>query len=172
VAGLVLGAAFTALDVGQRLYARGAARVEAQQSARAAVERLAREIRQAGHGPAGLTALSVAEPTRIVLHVDLDGDGRAAGPSETVTWQLVGRVLRRSAGAGAQPVIGGVREFGLAYRDRQGLPTTEAADVRLVTLRLSTEPDRVAAGAPPPAVASFTTSVRLRNRPSRRPGRP
>jgi type IV pilus assembly protein PilW len=169
ITGLVLGATFTALDAGQRLYARGAAQVEAQQSARVAVERLAREIRQAGHGAVGLDAVSVAEPSRIVLHVDVDGDGLAAGPSETVTWQLVGRILRRSAGAGAQPVIGGVRDFALAYLDRHGRPTTDAAEVRVVTLRLETEPDRAAAGAPL-AVASFATSVRLRNRPRRRSG--
>ncbi len=163
VLGLVLAAALTLLDEGQRVYTFGAARVEAQQSARAALDRMAREIRQAGwsRGAQPFPALSVAEPTRLVLHLDVDGDGVIAGNGETVTWLLRGRVLRRNAGGGAQPVINGVRHLEFRYRDAHGRPTTVPDEVRAVEITLITEPDPLPAGVPG---IRLSTSVRLRNR--------
>lgn len=164
--GLLMAATFTLLDAGQRAYTQGAARVEAQQNARLALERMAGEIRQAGFAPVdpGVPAISVALPTQIVLHFDVNGDGVIAGTKETVTWSLAGRVLRRNAGAGAQPIINGVRDLLFQYRDARGQPTTVPADVRRVAITLTTEPDHVAADPSLRAQATFTTDVRLRNR--------
>jgi len=164
--GMVLAGVFGILDQGRRLYAIGAARVESQQTARIALERLAREIRHAGEGKAGaeFPAISVAEATRVVLHFDVDGDGVIAGNGETVTWLLRGRVLRRDARGGAQPIINGVRDFALSYLDAKGAPTTVPADVRTVVITLTTEPDQVAADPSRRAAMTVSTSVRLRNR--------
>src|SRR3989442_2386153 len=111
VLGLVLSGVFGILDQGQRLYAIGAARVESQQTARIALERLARDIRHAGEGKAGadFPAVSVAEPSRIVLHFDVNGDGLITANGETVTWLVRCSVLRPDAGGGAQPSINGAR---------------------------------------------------------------
>jgi Tfp pilus assembly protein PilW len=165
-AGLVLGGAFSLLHEGQRLYARGAARVEAQQSARAALERMATEIRQAGFGPmpSQFAAVAVAERSRITLQSDLDGDGAIAALRETVTWSLVGEVLRRNAGAGAQPIVNGVRELVFEYRDARGRVTAIPDEVRSVTITLTAEPDHVAGDPSRRALAVFTTGVGLRNR--------
>lgn len=166
ILGLVLAAALTVLDEGQRLYAFGAARVEAQQSARAALDRMAREIRQAGwsRGAQPFPALSVAEPTRLVLHLDLDGNGVIAGNGETVTWLLRGSVLRRNAGGGAQPIINGVRHLAFRYRDAHGRPTIVPDAVRAVEITLVTEPDPLPAAGPGRVEARLSTTVRLRNR--------
>jgi type II secretory pathway component PulJ len=166
VLGLVLTATVTLLEQGQRLHARGAARVEAQQSARVALARMATEIRQAGFGPEPgvVPAISVAEPTRIVLNSDLDGDGVLAATKETITWALVGDVLRRNAGAGAQPVINGVRELVLEYHDAHGEPTADPAAVHRVTIRITTEPHHAAADPSRRAQATFVTDASLRNR--------
>jgi type II secretory pathway component PulJ len=158
VLGLVLSATVIALDQGQRAYRHGVARVEAQQAARIALERMAREIRQAGTGLAP-AALSVAERARIVLHFDLDGDGVASGRREVVTWLLAGRVLRRDAGGGAQPIIEDVRDLELTYFDVAGRATTTPDDVRAVGITLTTESGLLAAGA-----TTMSTRVRLRNR--------
>lgn len=163
IMGLMLAGTFTLLHHGQRTYAEGAARIEAQQNARIALDRLAREIRQAGRGdgPAGVPAISVAEPTRIVLHADLDGDGVVADRRETITWRVAAGVLRRDAGGGAQPIVEGVRDLTLAYRDERGAPTTDPAAVRSVRISLTTGAD----GAPGALLAiTVTTEVRLRNR--------
>jgi Tfp pilus assembly protein PilW len=164
ILGLVLSGTFTLLHHGQRTYAEEAARVEAQQSARVALERLSREIRQAGRGDGlAVPAISVAEPTRIVLHVDLDGDGVAADRRETITWRLATGVLRRDAGGGAQPIVEGVRDFTLDYRDERGASTTDPAAVRSVRITLTTGADG-APGAARLLTTTVTTEVRLRNR--------
>jgi type II secretory pathway component PulJ len=165
ILGLVLSGTFSLLLHGQRTYAEGVARVEAQQDARVALDRLAREIRQAGNGDgqAVVPAITVAERTRIVLHNDLDGDGVAADRRETVTWRLAAGVLRRDAGGGAQPIIERVRDFTLAYGDERGASTAEPAAVRSVRIALTTG----AHGAPGTTrlpATTVTTEVRLRNR--------
>lgn len=164
--GLVMGATLALLAQGQQLYAQGAAHVEAQQSARIALERLAREIRQAGSGgaAAGFPAISVAERSRIVLHLDIDGDGVEAARGETVTWLLAGSVLRRNAGGGAQPIINGVRDLVLSYTDDRGAPTTVPEQVRAVAIVLMTEADPVSRGPARRPGTTVTTEVRLRNR--------
>jgi len=163
VFGVVSAGMFTVLDESLRVYTIGAARAESQQSGRVAVERLAGEIRTAGLGPnaAAFPAIAVAEPTRIVLHHDLDGDGTVAGPGETITWRLTGATLRRDAGGGAQPVIDGVRKFALEYLDASERAAASADDARTVVITLSTE----AAGEPADrSVTTYATRVRLRNR--------
>jgi type II secretory pathway component PulJ len=165
ILGLVLSGTFSLLLHGQRTYAEGVARVEAQQDARIALDRLAREIRQAGSGDglAPFPAITVAERTRIVLHNDLDGDGVAADRRETVTWRLAAGVLRRDAGGGAQPIIERVREFTLAYGDERGVSTAEPAAVRSVRIVLTTGADGAPGTTRLPAT-TVTTEVRLRNR--------
>src|SRR5206468_872731 len=139
--GVVSAAVFTVLQQGLHVYAVGASRAESQQSARVAVERLAGEIRTAGLGrwPATFSAIAVAEPTRIVLHHDLDGDGVIAGSGETITWRLTGATLRRDAGGGAQPVIDGVRSFALDYLDASDRAVVTADEARTVVITLVTE---------------------------------
>ncbi|MGH7392652.1 MAG: PilW family protein [Candidatus Rokuibacteriota bacterium] len=158
VLGLVLAAGLTVLDQGHRVYRHGVARVEAQQAARIALERMAREIRQAGTGLAP-AALSVVERARLVLHVDLDGDGAVSGRRETITWLLSGSVLRRNAGGGAQPIVEGVRDLEIAYFDTGGRPTHVPDEVRAVTIALTTDGGPRGAGS-----TTLRTTVRLRNR--------
>ena len=162
LSGLVLAATLNVFAQGQLAYSRGAARVESQQSARLALARMAREIRGAGSGGATLPAVAVAEPERIVIQHDLDHDGTASARGETVTWQLSTGVLRRNAGAGAQPIVNGVRALVFDYRDAAGRPTTTPTAVRSVIISLTTEPEHPGAGGS--TLTRLTTEVRLRNR--------
>lgn len=158
--GLTLAGLFTCLDQVQRAYTIGAARVGSQQSARIALERLAREIRGAGVGSGAFDAIGVAEPERIVLHADLDGDGVPTGRGETIVWRLAETVLRRDAGGGAQPIVEGVRSLRLEYLDAASRPTSVPGEVRTVVIRLTTEGGQ-AGGA---GATTLWTRVRLRNR--------
>jgi hypothetical protein len=164
VFGVVSAGLFTMLEEGLRVYTIGAARAESQQSGRVAVERLAGEIRTAGRGPraTAFAAIAVAEPTRIVLQHDLDGDGVIAGPGETITWSLTGATLRRDAGGGAQPVIDGVRRFALDYLDAADRAVATADDARTVVITLTTEAAWDLADRS--VVTTYSTRVRLRNR--------
>jgi type II secretory pathway component PulJ len=164
--GLTCGATLVLLEQGQQAWAVGAARVETQQSARAALTWLATELRLAGQGggPRILPAFSAIEPARVVLHVDRDRDGVVAGPGETITWRLAGDILRRDAGGGAQPVANGVRSLSLVYLDADGRRTTDPLAVRRITITLSIRPDHAPAHTTRGLVTTLTTEVTLRNR--------
>jgi len=140
VGGGLMASTLTLLHLGLRAWVWGAARVEAQQSARYALERLAGELREAGYDPAvaGIAPVVLAEPTRIVFQRDLDGNGVVDPTRERVTYLLRAgeTILRRDAGGGAQPVVEGVRGFRLVYLDRAGAATTDPAAVTAVRIRL------------------------------------
>ncbi len=164
--GLVAAASVPALQQVLHAYADGAARVEAQQSARVALDRLARHVRAAGFGgPAeSFAAVAIAEPSRIVLQQDLDEDGAIAGGGETVAWRLAGDVLRRDAGGGAQPIVNGVRALAFGYLDEAGAPTSTPAAVRAVRIELTTQPTTASSATTAGIVTTVATLVRLRNR--------
>ena len=140
VGGGMLAATVTLLHLGLRAWVWGAARVEAQQTARYALERLASELREAGYDPtaAGIAPVVVAEPARVAFQRDLNGNGVVDPTRERVTYLLRAgeSILRRDAGGGAQPVINGVRALQLIYLDRDGVETTDPAAVMSVRARL------------------------------------
>jgi hypothetical protein len=166
VLGLLAGAAHVTLEQGHQAWTIGAARVEAQQSARAALTWLSAEVRAAGQGMTATAsaAISVAEPTRMVLHVDKNQDGVIAVSGETIVWRLDKDILRRDTGGGGQPVINGVRGLAFSYFDAAGAPTTDPAAVRSVRITLSTRADHSRARLIEGLGATLTTEVRLRNR--------
>jgi len=140
IGGGLIASTATLLHLGVRAWLWGAAQVEAQQSARYALERMASELREAGYDPtvAGIAAVIVAEPTRIAFQRDLNGNGLVDATRERVTYLLRAgeSTLRRDAGGGAQPVIEGVRVFRLTYLDRAGAETTDPDAVIAVRVRL------------------------------------
>jgi len=166
VLALVVGATLVTLEQGQQAFAVGAARVEAQQSARVALTWLTAELRQAGEGitaPSG-PAISVAEPTRVVLHADKNHNNMLAGAGETIVWRLDHDILRRDAGGGAQPVINGVRALTFLYFDAAGAPTTIPSAVRRIHITLTTGPSHTTSIFTKNLTTTFTTEAHLRNR--------
>ena len=141
VGGGLMASTLTLLHLGLRAWVWGAARVEAQQSARYAVERLAGELREAGYDPtvAGIAPVVLAEPTHVVFQRDFNGNGVVDPTRERVTYLLRPgeSILRRDAGGGAQPVVEQVRGFRLVYLDRAGAETTDPAAVTAVRIRLA-----------------------------------
>ncbi|MBI3637996.1 MAG: hypothetical protein HY216_17510, partial [Candidatus Rokubacteria bacterium] len=73
----------------------------------------------------------------------------------------VGTTLRRTAGAGAQPIVDNVETLALAYFDGAGAPTANGAEVRTVAITVTARADASANAA---AAARLSTSVHLRNR--------
>jgi type II secretory pathway component PulJ len=159
VLGLVLAGVFSVLQSTLKTYGWGAGRVEAQQSARLALERMTTELREAGYDPrgAGIEPFVEAEPTLVTFQRDLNGNGVVDATRERVTFLVRPgeNVLRRDAGAGAQPIIDGVRRFRLSYFDRAGQPVSDPSRVTLVRLHL--EVGRAG------AVAAMQTDVSIRN---------
>jgi len=161
VAGLVLLALTGLLQHGGQAYLDGTARLEAQQDARVALERLALELRGAGIDPrgTGFPPLVNPTPTGFTIQNDLNGDGVIAGNRERITYSLTGRTLRRNAGGGAQPLIDDVEALTFAYLDAEGRPTWAPVEIRSVLIAITTGPEKAGAGA-----VTMTTQVRFRNR--------
>lgn len=159
VMALVMAASLSMLQAGLTASGWGSGRVEAQQAVRVALDRISRELRDAGYDPtaAGLGAVVVAEPSRVVFVRDLNGNGVIDPTHERVTWVLRAgeTTLRRDAGGGAQPVAEGVRRFELTYLDEDGRPTSDPA--RVASVRIEIEAGRTG------GKALMTTQVLLRN---------
>lgn len=161
LAGLVLLALTGLLQQGGQAYLDGTARLDAQQSARVALERLGRELRGAGIDPRGMGFLPLANPspTGFTIQNDLNGDGVISGNPERITYALRGRTLRRNAGGGAQPIIDDVEALTFAYLDAEGRPTRVPGEIRSVLIAVTTGPPKPGTGA-----VTMTTQVRFRNR--------
>ncbi|MGH7409069.1 MAG: PilW family protein [Candidatus Methylomirabilales bacterium] len=161
IMGLLMAATLSLLQSGLAAWGWGAGRIEAQQAVRAALERMARELREAGYDPtgAGIEAILVAESARIVFQRDLNGNGLIDPTRDRVTYLLrpSETTLRRDAGGGAQPLAEGVRRFALSYLDRDGAPTTDPA--RIASVRIEIESGRAG------PEATMATLVTLRNGP-------
>ena len=158
VVGLLMAGVVSVLAAGLASYRLGSARVDLQQGLRGALERMGRELREAGYDPtlARFAAIVVAEPGRVAFQRDLNGNGVIDPTRERVTFLLrADGVLRRDAGGGAQPLLAGVRRFALTYHARDHAPTTDPDRVALVRIELEAE----AAGVR----AVMQTEVALRN---------
>src|SRR5437867_12911170 len=86
--GLVMAATALLLQSGLAAWGWGASRVEAQQSARAALERMARELKEAGFDPtgAGCAIVRGAEPARTVFLGAVNGYGVSVPMREWLCW--------------------------------------------------------------------------------------
>ena len=164
VLSLVLAGVFSILRGAMSAYGWGAGRLEAQQSARQALDRMVTELREAGFDPtgAGVEPIVAAAPSLVTFQRDLNGNGLIDATRERVTFLVRPgeTVLRRDAGAGAQPIINGVRRFQLDYRDDTGAVTADPSRVASVRIQLEV-------GLAGPR-AAMQTEVSIRNRRARR----
>jgi Tfp pilus assembly protein PilW len=139
---VVMGVIFTFLGNSRRAYTSTSERADYQQSLRAVISLLTREIRSAGCDPidAGFDRFVTADDQRLRVRMDLDGDGDTSdtNPDEDVSWQYlpVAMELQRNGGAGNQTVLRNVTDVAFTYFDEEGnsLPATplSAADRELV----------------------------------------
>lgn len=184
VIAFVMAGLLIMLQTGQQSYLVGSNQVEAQQSARLAIERMVQEIRNAGYCPtcAGtppFTAIALQTATGFIIQNDWDGDG-AVNQTGTVTdangnvrgEQAVyafssGSLTRQEAGVDASPVTlaAGINSLTFAYQDSAGVGTLVAADIRTIVVTLTTQPQAQSAATQQGRVlVTMTDSVRLRNR--------
>ena len=80
-----------------------------------------------------------------------------------MTWRLVGDVLRRDAGGGAQPGLNAVQSLTRTYYDAAGALAIDAAAVCRITVSLTTRADHATSRTTRDLGAIFTTDVHLRN---------
>ena len=123
-----------------------------QQTARAALDMMAREIRMAGYDPMGVNrdadpsndfhGLSY-HPTELRVRADLNGNGVLTGQkdrNESIVYLYDDSTstLRRKVGKGGrQPVADHIEAFSFSYRDALGHPTTHVPSIRAVDVQVT-----------------------------------
>ena len=139
--------------------------VLATQNARAAIDMLARELRNAGFNPRGSTsggALNTIDADSISWTADLDLDGDTLSSSTSwdervAYYQQARRVERASGGGGGTPVTDDVDSLRFTYFDGDGATTADPALVEQIRIRLYySTPDGVQSGV-------IESQVALRN---------
>ena len=120
-----------------------------QQTARAAMDMMAREIRMAGYDPMGVNRDSVSSndfhgltyhPTELRIRADLNGNGVPTDSKESIVYLYDGSTstLRRKVGRGGrQPMAEHIEAFAFSYRDALGRPTTHAPGIRAVDVQVT-----------------------------------
>jgi Tfp pilus assembly protein PilW len=184
ISGMVLGGLSMILIQGNQIYLAGSGQVEAQQAARAALERMAQDIQAAGYDPQGLAGQAplacpwdpvvgaspgFGVPTATSLTVQNDNDGNGCiQAAERVWYNLSGRNLQRQDFAvDALPLtlIGGVQALTFTYLDIDSNATGNTALIRAVDITITTQPERVASIWQAGRVSvTVRDRVRLRNR--------
>jgi Tfp pilus assembly protein PilW len=184
VTSLVLGGISTILIQGNQIYLVGSGQIEAQQAARAALERMTQDIQGAGYDPQGFAGqlpvpcawnpivgaspgFGVPTATSLTIQNDNDGNG-CIQAAERVWYNLSGTNLQRqdfSVDAAPLTFIGGVQALTFAYLDIDGNATANTALIRAVDITLTTQPERVASIWQAGRVSvTMRDRVRLRNR--------
>ncbi len=123
---VIMGVVFTFLANSRRTYTHTSERVEHQQSIRAVISLLTREIRSSGCDPAsnGFDPFTIADNVSMQCRADLDGNGDILGnnPDEDVTYDYDTGTdeLSRDGGAGAVVILRGITGLTFSYFDEDG----------------------------------------------------
>lgn len=185
VVALVMAGLLVSLQSGQAAYLRGANEVEATQSVRVALERMAQELRGAGFCPTctsapPFTAITAQSATGFTIQNDWDGDGviTTAGTvtdafgnirGEQIVYAFAGGALtRQETGvdvAGPLTLATGINSLTFTYQDNAGVVTATPANIRTVVVTATTQPQfQPAATLQGRVLVTMTDSLRMRNR--------
>jgi len=153
----------------RRTYESTSDRAHYQQSARAVLSLVTRELRSAGCDPTevGIEKLVVADATTLRCRMDLDGDGSTLGtnPDEDIryVYDATSAELWRTTASGTVTILRDVDGLFFDYRDADGallgttpLTSADRERVRFVDIQLSGELDN---GEP----VTYQTRIHLRN---------
>ena len=167
--GVVLGVVFSFLIGTRNSYTDTRERVQYQQSLRAVISLLTREIRSTGCDPMnnGFDMFTVADVGQIGCQMDLNGDSDCTdtGPDESVvyTFDVATGTLSRDVGGGALVILRGLSGVTFTYFDEDGLVlaamplnATDRANINYVEVSLVGESER---GEP----VQYVTRVLVRN---------
>ena len=123
---------------------------DAQQSVRAALDLMIRDIRMAGYDPMALShkpspgiGILVATDTVLQFSADINADGMDNGGIENLTYfyEAETKRLRQKEGGGAYPqtFIENVSALKFSYLDANGDPPTDLGDICVVIVTLSVQ---------------------------------
>jgi prepilin-type N-terminal cleavage/methylation domain-containing protein len=165
--GVIMIVLFGFLTGARNSYSDTRERAQYQQTMRAVISLVTREIRSTGCDPgeAGFDFFAIADATQLQCRMDLNGDSDIVdmGPDEDISYSLVGEDLVRNNGSGDEVIMRGVQNLTFTYFDNAGnqmlaVPLTAAnrALIRYVGINIQGETER---GEP----VTYTTRIALRN---------
>jgi type IV pilus assembly protein PilW len=141
---VILGSVASTFITQTRVYNAQEQVNEMQQSARAAMDLISREIKLAGYKPTGTSITGVSySTTSLRIRADLNGDGVIDDNSdEHLIFALnsgTSQVTRTYGATGATPQVisNNVSAFTFNYLDSSGVATTTEADIRQLSLSIT-----------------------------------
>jgi type IV pilus assembly protein PilW len=146
---VVLGALYGVFISQNKTFGNQEEIVAMQQSVRAGMDMIVREVRLAGYDPLrvnidtnsanNFSGVTVSG-TQLQVRADLNGDGVIDATSqENITYAYDSANLRitRNSGSGAQPFVENVQAFTFAYLDVSGNVTASSANVRQIRITIT-----------------------------------
>jgi type IV pilus assembly protein PilW len=146
---VVLGAVYSVFIVQNKTFSVQEDVVEMQQSVRAGMDIMAREISLAGYDPTRVNSDSNAgnnfagvevNAGQLQIRADLNGTGIIHTDSEEniiYTYNSADKRITRNAGSGNQPLLENVDSFTFQYLDGSGTVTANSAQVRRIRLTIT-----------------------------------
>lgn len=176
VSAFVMAAGVLAFRSGTQIVRASAEQVQAQQGARASIDRMIQEIRGAGYDPTAnpptynFDAITAQSATAVTLQSDFNGDGAAVSnacdwqTTERVRYQLSGTDLLRSGNPNNvgcnETIVSGIQALTFTYLAEDGTVTATAAQIRTVVVSVTVS----AGGSGNPRRVTLVSRARLRNR--------
>lgn len=169
--GVIMGVLFGFLVGARDSYSETREKAQYQQSMRAVMSLITREVRSAGCNPSpeavgfAFDKFAVADAGQLQVRMDLNGDLDIVdvGPDENVSYAFAGGDLTRDNGNGPQVILRGIQAFTFTYFDEVGnelaaVPLSAANRdlVRFVGINIQGQTDR---GEP----VTYSTRIALRN---------
>ncbi len=145
---VVLGAMYSIFNVQNKTLTNQEEIVAMQQSVRAGMDMMVREIGMAGYDPSGLNADSdssnnfsgvTVNNSQLQIKADLNGGGIDATSQENIIYAFdsANHRITRNIGAGAQTFVENVQSFTFAYLKGDGTTAAASGDVRKISITIT-----------------------------------
>ncbi|MDP2840357.1 MAG: prepilin-type N-terminal cleavage/methylation domain-containing protein, partial [Syntrophales bacterium] len=143
---VVLGAMYSVFTIQNKTFGNQEEIVAMQQSVRAGMDMMAREIGMAGYDPTRVNSDSnpsnnfsgvTVNASQLQIQADLDGSGAVDATSQeniVYAFDATNKQITRNIGAGAQSFVENVETFTFAYLDSSGNVTAASASVRQIRI--------------------------------------
>jgi len=138
---VVLGAMYSVFTIQNKTFGNQENFVEMQQSVRAGMDMMAREVGMAGYDPAGVNFAGVPyDANKLQIYADLNGDKDTDDPHEYIKYTMDSDYpfeIRRDTGGGRQEFALNIQTFTFNYLDSAGNPTTTTANIRQMRITIT-----------------------------------
>jgi len=138
---VVLGAMYSVFTIQNKTFGNQENFVEMQQSVRAGMDMMAREVGMAGYDPAGANFVGIPyDANKLQIYADLNGDKDTDDPHEYIKYTMDSDYpfeIRRDTGGGRQEFALNIQTFTFNYLDSDGNPTTTTANIRQMRITIT-----------------------------------